>query len=169
MPFQFVKGQPDSLKTKKSATKDSLSLIIDRRPRNAFWLGMLLPGGGQIYNDRWWKLPIAYIGYGGALYNIKFNRGIYNEWNEYYELALKTNMKVEVRPGILFDAKQIKVYRDKARDQKDVALFIAIGAHLIISLEAYVDAHLKNFNIDEDLSIKAFPESKGIGIAYALH
>ncbi len=164
-----VHSQSDTLPSKKIGKKDSLSLIIDKRPRNAFVLGVVLPGAGQVYNKRWLKLPFAYGAYVGMYYYMQFTRDQYKEWNGYYQTAVATGMEVEVRPDRLFNAKQIKIYRDKFRDDKDVALFLTIGVHFVIALEAYVDAHLKNFNISEDLSFKAFPDSKGLGLAYALH
>ena len=78
-------------------------------------------------------------------------------------------MPVLVRPDISFNAKQIKVYRDRFRDKKDVAIFMTIGVHLLASLEAFVDSHLKSFSMDEDLSFKTFPETRSFGLAYNLH
>ncbi|MBK6392580.1 MAG: hypothetical protein KA109_19130 [Saprospiraceae bacterium] len=171
-----VAGQADSItiqsativnKAIRSADPDSTSK--PKKPGLAFWYGLAIPGAGQIYNKRWWKLPLVYGAYGAALYNIKYSRDNYAEWNGYYTEALRTNMPVLVRPDISFNAKQIKVYRDRFRDKKDVAIFMTIGVHLLASLEAFVDSHLKSFSMDEDLSFKTFPETRSFGLAYNLH
>lgn len=165
-------GQKDSIKFSRIHMKDSVSLIIDKSPRNAFYLGLLLPGGGQIYNHRWWKLPLVYGGYGLALYNLKFNQDLYKKYNGYYQSAINNtvNHTVVINPDLPpYTLKQIKIVRDKVRDRKDVALFIVIGVHLLVGLEAYVDAHLKNFNMDDNLSIKISPENGGLALVYNLH
>lgn len=166
--LQPLSGQQDSTKESRLKKKDSLSLIIDKRPRNAALFGLALPGAGQVYNKRWWKLPIVYGAYGLAFYNLKFSRDIYKKYDGYYQTALKDG-KVVIRTDFELDARGAKLYRDRARDNKDVALFTVIGVHLLAVLEAYVDAHLKNFNIDDDLSLKYSPAAGGLALVYSLH
>jgi|GEM_PF-611330 len=151
---------------------DSLSLVQDKRPRTALWLGLALPGAGQVYNKRWWKVPLVYGAYGFAVYRIRETRNRYLEFDGYFKEALATNAKVEVVPDVFFDARQIKTYRDRFRDDKDRAVFLLIGIHFLSALEAFVDAHLKNFNIDDDLGLQLVnPDSGGpaIGLRYRLH
>ncbi len=151
---------------------DSLTLVQSKRPRMALWLGLALPGAGQVYNKRWWKVPLVYGAYGFAIYRIRETRDRYLEFDGYFKEALATNSKVEVVPDVFFDARQIKTYRDRFRDDKDRAVFLLIGIHFLSALEAFVDAHLKNFNIDDDLGVQLFnPDAGGpaIGLRYRLH
>ncbi|MEP7266864.1 MAG: DUF5683 domain-containing protein [Saprospiraceae bacterium] len=164
-----IYGQTDSTAHEKNTIKDSLSMLPNHKPRTAFLLGLGIPGGGQIYNKRWWKLPLVYGGYGGLVYFYNYRKGLFKEWNGYYEEAISTGKPVSVRPGLDWTDKQIKLYRDKFRDGRDVAIFAFVGVHLLVALEAYVDAHLKDFNIDEDLSLKLSPSNAGIGLVYNLH
>lgn len=180
--FNPVTGQSDSIKLARAA-KDSLSKVkrvdvdsitsyLDKKPRTALFLGLLVPGAGQAFNKRWWKLPLAYGAYGFAVYRIDDTRKRYKEWNGYFNKAIETDQKVMVAPGIFFDSRQIKTYRDRFRDDKDRAVFLMIGIHALTALEAFVDAHLKNFNIDDDLGlILTSPGLPGpaIGFAYKLH
>jgi len=164
-------AQTDSLKA-KSSNKDSISLLLDKRPRTALFLGFLIPGAGQAYNKRWWKLPLVYGAYGFAFYRIDGTRKRYNEWDEYFKEAVATGQKVTVAPGIDWNSRQIKTYRDRFRDDKDRAVFLLIGIHLLSGLEAFVDAHLKNFNIDDDLGFRlTSPSTQGLalGFTYKLH
>ena len=95
-------GQQDSVKESKLKLKDSLSLILDKRPRNAALFGLIIPGAGQVYNKRWWKLPIVYGAYGLAFYNVKFNRDVYKKYDGYYQTALKDG-KVIIRMDFELD------------------------------------------------------------------
>jgi hypothetical protein len=165
-------GQSDSLELGLKVRKknnDSISLHrLSKRPRNAFLAGVIMPGAGQIINKRWWKLPIAYAGYAWLGYNIVSKQDRYNEFSAFYDRAITTMKPIEVRPGLLFDAKQIKLYRDKFRDNRDVAIFTAVGVHLLIALEAYVDAHLKDFDIDDNLSLKISPSARALALVYQI-
>ena len=159
-------------KSDKKKIKDSLSLLLTNRPKKAFLLGVLVPGGGQVYNKDWLKLPFAIGGYAGIVYNYNFKQNRFKEFDSFYSEALVCKCKVTVREEpykIEWDAKQIKLYRDRFRDNRDVAIFIGVGAHLIIALEAYVHAHLKDFNIDQDLSFKIRAYQGSIGFVYNLH
>jgi hypothetical protein len=177
-----VTGQSDSIKLARSAKDslakakrtdvDSITSYLDKKPRTALFLGLLVPGAGQAFNKRWWKLPLAYGAYGFAVYRIDDTRKRYKEWDNYFSEAVETGQKVTVAPGIDFDSRQIKTYRDRFRDDKDRAVFLMIGIHALTALEAFVDAHLKNFNIDDDLGlILTSPGLPGpaIGFTYKLH
>lgn len=161
------------IKANKKKLKDSLSLVLTSKPKRAFLIGSLIPGGGQIYNRDWLKLPFVIGGYAAIAYNFNFKQNRFKEFDVFYSKALTCKCKVTIREyptgNIEWEAKQIKPYRDRYRDNRDVAIFIGIGVHLIIALEAYVHAHLKDFNIDQDLSLKLKPEQGSIGLVYNLH
>jgi len=164
-------AQSDSIQTAEDNI-DSITSYLDKKPRTALFLGLLIPGAGQAFNKRWWKLPLAYGAYGFAVYRINDTRKRYKEWDNYFLEAVETGQKVTVAPGIDFDSRQIKTYRDRFRDDKDRAVFLMIGIHFLTALEAFVDAHLKNFNIDDDLGlILTSPSVPGpaIGFSYKLH
>lgn len=165
------KAQKDTLPA-PPVNVDSLTLVQSKRPRMALWLGLAIPGAGQVYNKRWWKVPLVYGAYGFAIYRIRETRDRYLEFDGYFKEALATNSKVEVVPDVFFDARQIKTYRDRFRDDKDRAVFLLIGIHFLSALEAFVDAHLKNFNIDDDLGVQLVNPDVGgpaIGLRYRLH
>ena len=67
----------DSLQQLKIKKQDSLSQIIDKRPQHALLYGLLIPGGGQLYNKRWLKFPLAIGGYVGMGLFIKFNQDLF--------------------------------------------------------------------------------------------
>jgi len=170
--IKFAVKSQDTLEKVKEVKVDSITNYLDKKPRTALFLGLLIPGGGQAFNKRWWKLPLAYGAYGFAYYRINDTRKRYKEWDNYFLEAVETGQTVTVAPGIDFDSRQIKTYRDRFRDDKDRAVFLMIGIHFLTALEAFVDAHLKNFNIDDDLGlILTSPSVPGpaIGFTYKLH
>lgn len=178
----ILHGQNDSIRQNATKTiqeglhtksnidvKDSLSLVPNNRPKKAFLWGLVLPGAGQAYNKRWWKVPLAAGAYIGLGLYIKNRQDLFNRYDQVYDSAISCKCNQEISPGFNWSAKQIKVVRDKARDSRDVSIFLSIGAHLIIALEAYIDAHLKDFNVSEDLSFKINPNTGAIGLVYNLH
>jgi hypothetical protein len=170
--IKLTRTAKDSISKSRRAEADSITSYLDKKPRTALFLGLLVPGAGQAFNKRWWKLPFAYGAYGFAVYRIDDTRKRYREWDGYFKTAVATDQKVMVAPGIWFDSRQIKVNRDRYRDDKDRAVFLMIGIHFLTALEAFVDAHLKNFNIDDDLGlIMTSPGLPGpaIGFTYKLH
>jgi len=170
---EISKKKDTTLLVDKKKVKDSLSLLMNNKPKKAFLLGALIPGGGQAFNKDWIKLPFVAGAYAAIGYNFNFKQNRFKEFNAFYTEALDCKCKVTIREyptyKIEWEAKQIKQYRDQFRDNRDVAIFLGIGAHLIIALEAYVHAHLKDFNIDQDLSIKLNVGQGSIGLAYNLH
>lgn len=157
----------------KKKAKDSLSLLLNNKPKRAFLLGALIPGAGQVFNKDWIKLPFVAGGYTALAYNFNIKQNRFKEFNSFYSEALACKCKVTIREyptyKLEWDARQIKQYRDQFRDNRDVAIFLGIGVHLIIALEAYVHAHLKDFNIDQDLSFKLNAGQGSLGLAYTLH
>lgn len=170
--LRLIKAGKDSTDRVSRKNIDSITTYLDKKPRTALFLGLLIPGAGQAFNKRWWKLPLAYGAYGFAYYRIAGTRKLYNEWEGFFQEAVASGGTVTVAPGIDWNSRQIKTYRDRFRDDKDRAVFLMIGIHLLTSLEAFVDAHLKNFNIDDDLGvIFTSPGVPGpaLGLTYSLH
>ena len=77
----------DSLKI----TNDSLKIAKQRNwatwrpnPKRAMWLALVLPGAGQIYNRKYWKLPIVYGGFVGCVYALRWNNQMYHDYSQAY-------------------------------------------------------------------------------------
>jgi hypothetical protein len=175
--------KPDTLQSTTTAigNPDS-SLVIRKRPlynflhkdypspRKAMLLSFVLPGAGQLYNKRWWKLPIAYGLFGGGVYLYRFNR------NYYRVLRTEYVSRVDANPVTLPDAKysnisdqSIRFFRDQYRNQADRIGLGLVLVYFVVAADAFVDAHLKNFDISDDLSLKLQPAQlsgmPGLGIA----
>ena len=150
---------------------DSLKKEIDQKiwvpnPTKATWLALVIPGGGQIYNRKYWKLPIFYGGFAGCAYALTWNSKMYKDYSTAYKDAMNGNMQSSsitdlLPPGYKISETQLKELLRKRKDTyrryRDLSIFAFIGVYLLSVINAYVDAELSNFDITPDLSMKVEP------------
>lgn len=121
-------------------------------PRKASRRSAILPGWGQIYNDSWWKVPILYTGLGVAIHFIGVNEGLRNDnLDRVNEELAKPNP----------DQNAIRVFRRRAdtwRKNRDLVFLTIAGIYALQIIDAAVDAHLKGFNVDENLALNVKPK-----------
>ncbi len=138
-------------------------------PKRALWLALVLPGAGQIYNRKYWKLPIIYGGFIGCIYALTWNNMMYKDYSQAY-LDLMDNdpgtasynkflhLGVEINDTNAERYKEIfKNRKDKYRRWRDLSIFVMIGVYALSVIDAYVDAELSAFDISKDLSLKVEP------------
>jgi hypothetical protein len=138
-------------------------------PQRALWLALVLPGAGQIYNRKYWKLPIIYGGFIGCIYALTWNNMMYKDYSQAYLdimdddpatasynkfLHLGRQITPENEPKY---AKIFKSRKDKYRRWRDLSFFVMIGVYALSVIDAYVDAELSVFDISKDLSLKVGP------------
>ena len=150
---------------------DSLKKEIDQKiwipnPTKATWLALVIPGGGQIYNRKYWKLPIFYGGFAGCAYALTWNSKMYKDYSTAYKDAMNGNMQSSsitdlLPPGYKISETQLKELLRKRKDTyrryRDLSIFAFIGVYLLSVIDAYVDAELSNYDITPDLSMKVEP------------
>ena len=150
---------------------DSLKKEIDQKiwvpnPTKPTWLALVIPGGGQIYNRKYWKLPIFYGGFAGCAYALTWNSKMYKDYSTAYKDAMNGNMQSSsitdlLPPGYKISETQLKELLRKRKDTyrryRDLSIFAFIGVYLLSVIDAYVDAELSNFDITPDLSMKVEP------------
>ena len=150
---------------------DSLKKEIDQKiwipnPTKATWLALVIPGGGQIYNRKYWKLPIFYGGFAGCAYALTWNSKMYKDYSTAYTDAMNGNKQSSsitdlLPPGYKISETQLKELLRKRKDTyrryRDLSIFAFIGVYLLSVIDAYVDAELSNFDITPDLSMKVEP------------
>lgn len=137
-------------------------------PKKAMWLAIVFPGGGQIYNRKYWKLPLFYGGFLGCIYAIRWNNTMYRDYSQaYIDITdddpntksyvnfLPPTYDAEANRSRLQDLFQKK--KDYYRRYRDLSIFSAIGVYLLSILDAYIDAELSSFDISRDLSMKVRP------------
>jgi hypothetical protein len=178
------------------AEKDSLELleygkerVMKINPMRALWLSALMPGLGQVYNRRYWKLPIVVGGFVGMGYAISWNNKMLKDYTKayadimdsdpstksYMDFYPPTVSESEIDPAWL--EKTLKSKKDYFRRNRDMCVIGIVGVYLICLVDAYVDASLAKFDISEDLSMKVKPalmeqrtastKLPGVGVACA--
>ena len=185
--IQQVKAQDrfddDSLNVTKF---DSISVVVDTTfskkemkqdwstwrpdPKRALWLALVIPGGGQIYNRKYWKLPLVYGGFIGCMYAMNWNNMMYKDYSQAYIdlmdndpntqsynqfLHLGTKITTEADKKRYEDI--FRKRKDKDRRWRDLSFFVMLGVYALSVIDAYVDAELSVFDISDDLSLKVEP------------
>ena len=175
----------ESLSLEDSITIDSASLSKAlapkalRKKRNwatwrpdtkrAMWLALVLPGAGQIYNRKYWKLPIIYGGFVGCAYAMSWNNQMYHDYSQAYLDIMDDDPNTQsynqfLHLGAQIDASNIERYKeifrkrkDRFRRWRDMSMFVMIGVYAFSVIDAYVDASLSEFDISDDLSLRVEP------------
>lgn len=173
----FVGNLTFAQQNNKTANKDSVSQTIVKKPKSptkATLMALVLPGSGQVYNKKYWKVPIVVGGLAGLIY------GAYDA-NKNYELAdnklrpfaqfLNASDSLSYKPikndngSVKFktDAYSVKKITeisgeiDYYRRNRDFFILGAVGLYIFQTLDACVDAHLSEFNMSDNLTVKVTP------------
>lgn len=133
-------GQPDS--------------IPWPNPEIAWKLSALLPGAGQIYNKSYWKPPIIYAGLGVFVYLIVDNHNKYKLYRHSY-IAKTVGVREDYYPDFSVDA--VLAQRNYHRQTRDLCVILGSFWYALNIVEAYVDAHLKHFDVSEKISWSIIP------------
>ena len=132
------------------------------------WLAMVFPGGGQIYNRKYWKLPIVYGGFVGCAYALNWNTKMYKDYSQAYLDIMDDDPNTKsyedflpLNSNITGQEDRFKeIFRkrtDLYRRQRDLSIFCFIGVYLLSIIDAYVDAELSDFDISKDIGLKVEP------------
>jgi hypothetical protein len=128
-------------------------------PRTAVVLSLVAPGAGQVYNKKWWKVPLAHGALGALVYSEVVNVRQYRALRDNYRWLVDDDPATNPTepPYSQLDAVALRRYRDQWRRRVELnAIGIAL-AYFLIAADAFVDAHLARFDVSEDLSGKLRP------------
>jgi hypothetical protein len=189
----------NSIKYKPSQTdstvkKDSLAKK-KHDPTKATLYSTIFPGVGQFYNKKYWKLPLVYAAVGIAAYEFVSNRSYYNKYR--YALSVVTTGQYNTNPaavnkidphilqGIQFlyssgadssyVVSELMVIRNQYRQWEDYSVLFFLLFYALQIVDATVDAHLKDFNVNSDLSLRIAPSSAtgpgstGLSLLFDIH
>jgi hypothetical protein len=155
----------DSLNAQPATAKKSRFIPDSRK---ATWLAMVFPGGGQIYNRKYWKLPLVYGGIVGCAYAINWNNKMYKDYSQAYMDIMDddpntdsykdfVSSRVDIDSRLEYFQNIFKRRKDTYRRQRDLSIFCMIGVYVLSIIDAYVDAELSDFDISKDLSLHVEP------------
>lgn len=137
-------------------------------PIRATWLALVIPGAGQIYNRKYWKLPIVYGGFLGCVYALTWNNQMLSDYSQAYLDIMDSDPNTKsyekmLPPNYSIEGKEerfkgiFKSKKDTFRRFRDLSIFAFGGVYLLSVIDAYVDAELSTFDISRDLSIQLLP------------
>lgn len=155
--------------------KLDLQQAFKPNPTKAVLLG-LVPGLGQIYNRKYWKLPIVYGGLMGCMYAVTWNNRNYKDYSEAYKDVMYDSANNPDNPeawsqtwqvltsldpsAVINDSNfkdRLKRQKDYYRRYRDLSIIITVGVYALTLVDAYVDAQLFDFDITPDLSMRVEP------------
>ncbi len=137
--------------------------------KRALWLAIVIPGAGQIYNRKYWKLPIVYGGFVGCAYAMRWNNQMYRDYSQAYMDIMDNDPNTQsynqfLHLGAKIDESNIERYqklfksrKDKFRRWRDLSFFCLVGVYALSVVDAYVDASLSEFDISNNLSLRVEP------------
>lgn len=166
----LLKRMQDSLRNDSLMLADFGKMrVFNPDPNRALWMSLLFPGLGQVYNRRYWKLPIVVGGFVGLVYATSWNNRMHADYTKGYRDAMdsdpSTKSYMDFYPpttkeeNINMDwlKKALKSKKDYFRRNKELCVISMVGLYLLCAVDAYVDASLMHFDVSDDLSMKVKP------------
>lgn len=130
-------------------------------PRKALMYAAVVPGLGQIYNKKYWKLPLVYGGFFGIGYAINFYQGNYTEYKAllFYNLdhGLEGDNEKDPNDPNSYTTGQLRTIVDKTRRERDFWVIMMGAMYLLQIVDAHVDAHLKEFDLNPTFKVSFRP------------
>jgi len=149
-------------------------------PVKATWMSAALPGLGQYYNGKYWKIPIIYAGFSSLAYFVIQNRYEYNRYKEAYAISAELD-DTSLSDNILvknYTTSQLLSQREYYQSNLELSYILTSVFYLLQIVDATVDAHLYDYNMDDNLSFRVEPQwvpteqglrfVPGIGVTYKL-
>lgn len=158
---EVVSKPEKSINTSKSSSDSSVMRVKQHSPKKATLLSLAIPGAGQLYNKKnwWWKVPIIYGGGAALAYGAVFYQRNYLDYKRAYEFKLKNPDTDTGNPK--FDQYQTPTLRNARDSYKDARDQCFIGLGLLYAMQvidACVEAHFFDFNVNDNLSLNVQPQ-----------
>lgn len=177
--FYATKGvSQDNVTTQMDSViliRDTVNIVEKHSVRKATLLSTFLPGAGQVYNKKIWKVPIVYAAFAGMAYLIKFNHDNFRKFDDALLMRYDEDPNT-IDPYVnVYTEENLRSLSDFYRRNRDLSVIGLTLVYVLNIIDAHVDAHLFNFNVDDNLSlqwsplIQPVPGQASTGIALTLH
>lgn len=140
-------AQEEDLQIKADSISPITADYIAQKPIKAGFYSAILPGLGQAYNKRYWKVPIVYLALGGSVYLYQYHQDKYQYYRSLYQLEITDEDATEYSSATL---ETIQKFHKKKRDGN---LILLAGVYILQIVEASVDAHLQYHDVSKTLSL----------------
>ena len=171
VPVDSVPVVSDSIPALGSGIDDWVprEVAFNPDPTRAVWLAALFPGLGQLYNRRYWKLPLVVGGYLGLGYATSWNNTMLKDYTKAYADIMdndpSTNSYMDFFPPTVDEGSLDKTWLTRVlqsrknyfRRNRDLCIIGMVAVYLVAMVDAYVDASLSHFDISPDLSMDVYP------------
>jgi len=128
-------------------------------PRKALLYAAVVPGLGQIYNKKYWKLPLVYGGFIALGYGFNFYQEGYTKYKKelYYNLENGYSEDTAIRPGDSYTTANYRKIVDQYKRERDFMMILLGAMYILQIVDAHVDAHLKEFDLNPKLQLSVRP------------
>jgi len=149
-----------------SLSISSQKIQKDKSPKKAAIYSAVIPGAGQIYTKKYWKVPIIYGGLVTSAYFINDNN---NQYNEYRDAALLSYETGEDQLGYTYS--ELIILKDHYKRNREISYFSFVGVYILNIIDASVNAHLFHFDVSDDISLNIRPYStfSNTGVSFSLN
>ena len=130
-----------------------------KSPKKAAILSVIIPGAGQVYTKKYWKVPIIYGGLITSAYYINDNNEKYNLYKDAALVSIDNDNSNQIVNGTTYSYSNLKTLKDHYRRNRELSYFSFIGVYILNILDASVNAHLFSFEISDDISLNIRPTS----------
>ena len=172
VPFFLLAQDSTQISPTTVILKDTANISLPKRkfqpnPKKALLYALILPGAGQIYNRDWWKLPLVYGAIAGTGFLVQQNYSEYKRYKTARELLLegKPHEFSSQNPS----ESTLRAARDYYRSNFEMSCLGLGIVYALQGIEAYVAAHLKNFDVSEDLGFTPYIGNSPVGPYYGLN
>ncbi len=149
------------LQSNKINAQDTIlpKVVKKHSPAMAAWFSTAIPGLGQAYNKKYWKIPIIYAGMATSLYYVKYNNDKYLNYKRIYSDRLKaqTDTSFKITELTYYTDDNIKTLKDGYRRNMEFSYIITGLIYILNIVDASVDAHFYTYDVNENLAVKIEP------------
>ena len=154
--------------TTKVIDSITAKLSFQPRPKKAALYSAMLPGAGQIYNRQWWKAPIIYAGMGVSFYFLIYNTNEYRTYRRAYIAVVDGDPTTVNEFEGRYGQQELLQLRTDARKYLDMTVLFTTLGYTVQVLDVLVYAHLRGFDVSEDISLRMGPVSAPGGLGFGL-
>ena len=149
-----------------SLSISSQKIQKDKSPKKAAIYSAVIPGSGQIYTKKYWKVPIIYGGLVTSAYFVNDNN---NQYNEYRDASLLSYETGEEQLGYTYS--ELIILKDHYKRNREISYFSFVGVYILNIIDASVNAHLFHFDVSDDISLNIRPYStfSNTGVSFSLN
>jgi hypothetical protein len=156
-----INTKPDSISQKTPVAagpvKDSLRLVVEKMPKKAAWGSAIVPGLGQVYNKRWWKVPLIYGGFAAFIVSYQDNNKQYHIFLKEVQYRLANNYNPQNPAYAAYSFDGLVRIKDNYLRNKELSIIGGVVVYAVNIIDAYVDAKFFRFDISENLSLQLKP------------